>query len=90
MSSDHGGSLTRNVCRRFVFCFLAALLRTGAATSARAAEAIEGTAVLWGTVTAEVPFTAAQVYARNLDENMLYTVFTGGGQYRAINLMPAR
>jgi virginiamycin B lyase len=43
---------------------------------------------LSGTVTAEADFKAAQVYARNLDKNMLYTVFTNQGEYRAINLMP--
>ena len=56
--------------------------------SACFADAIPGTASLSGTVTAERPFEAAMVYARNLDESMLYTVYTNKGEYRAINLMP--
>ncbi len=58
------------------------------AATADAAKRIPGTSVLTGTVTAEAPFKAAQVYARNLDKNMLYTVFTHKGNYRTINLMP--
>lgn len=51
-------------------------------------ERIPGTAVLGGQVTAEGPFVAAQVYAKNLDKNMLYTVYTHKGSYRAPNLLP--
>ncbi len=58
------------------------------ATIALGAPAIPGTATLTGTVSAETPFTAAQVYAKNLDRNMLYTVFTHNGSYRAPNLLP--
>lgn len=53
-----------------------------------AAETIAGTASLSGEITAEEPFSAAQVYARNMDKNMLYMVYTNRGQYSAINLMP--
>lgn len=52
------------------------------------AEGIPGTATLTGTVSANEPFIAAQVYAKNLDRNMLYTVFTHNGSYRAPNLLP--
>ncbi len=60
----------------------------GKITTASAAEAIAGTASLSGSITAENPFTAAQVYARNMDKNMLYMVYTNRGRYSAINLMP--
>ena len=55
---------------------------TTASTSSDAAAAAAtpepATAQLSGTVTAQSPFTAAQVYAWNRDRNMLYMVFTGG------------
>jgi streptogramin lyase len=60
----------------------------GEMNSAYAAETIAGTASLSGSVTAERPFTAAQVYARNMDKSMLYMVYTNRGRYAAINLMP--
>jgi sugar lactone lactonase YvrE len=49
---------------------------------------IVGTARMAGTVTAENPFIAAKVYARNLDKDMLYMVYTADGHYTTINLMP--
>ena len=51
-------------------------------------EVMEGMGALSGTVTASQPFQAAQVYARNLDKNVLYMVYTHNGQYQAINMMP--
>lgn len=61
---------------------------TGKMAPACAAETMAGTASLSGSVKADKPFTAAQVYARNIDKNMLYMVFTKAGRYSAINLMP--
>ena len=49
---------------------------------------VPGTATLSGTVSAPGPFTAAQVYARNLDRDMVYMVYTHGGRYRAVALFP--
>ena len=49
---------------------------------------ISGTGKLSGSVTAPRPFTAAQVYATNVDKNILYMVYTSGGHYRAPNLLP--
>ena len=72
--------------RRFVVS--AVLIMALGADWALGAPAIPGTATLTGTVSAETPFTAAQVYAKNLDRNMLYTVFTHNGKYRAPNLLP--
>lgn len=57
-------------------------------STATATDSLANTSTLSGTVTAETPFVAAQVYARNLDKNMLYTVFTNKGRYRTISLMP--
>ena len=55
--------------------------------SSSTADSLDGLNRLSGAVSAEAPFAAAYVYARNLDKNVLYTVFTHKGQYRAINLM---
>lgn len=65
---------------------LAAALLYGHAL--RAAALLPGTAGVSGAVTAEQPFTAAQVYAWNRDRNILYMVYSGKGQYRARNLLP--
>jgi streptogramin lyase len=56
----------------------------------RAPEAgrISGTGTLSGMVEAPKPFKAARVYARNLDKNILFMVYTVGGRYRAVNLFP--
>ena len=40
---------------------------------------VPGTATLSGTVTASQPFTAAQVYVRNVDRGIVYMVYTNGG-----------
>lgn len=60
----------------------------GKIPTAYSADTLPGTASLSGSVKAEKPFTAAQVYARNMDKNMLYMVYTNSGRYSAINLMP--
>jgi virginiamycin B lyase len=52
------------------------------------AAAISGTGTLSGKVEASKPFQAAQVYAKNLDNNMLFVVYTVGGKYEAVNLLP--
>lgn len=65
-----------------------ALLCGCAAAPALGGPAIPGTSILTGQVKADAPFAAAQVYAKNLDRNMLYTVFTHKGTYRAPNLLP--
>lgn len=49
---------------------------------------LAGMARLAGTVTAPQAFKAAQVYMRNVDKNILYMVFTSGGQFRAQPLFP--
>jgi virginiamycin B lyase len=58
------------------------------AVPAALAAGIPGTARLSGRVTADAPFTAAQVYALNRDRSMLYMVYTAEGAYAAPNLVP--
>jgi streptogramin lyase len=52
------------------------------------AATISGTGTLTGTVNAPKAFQAAQVYAKNLDNNMVYVVYTVGGHYQVVNLLP--
>ena len=83
LSSRHGASPCR--ARLFATVLCASFLAlTGAGLQAE----VPGTATLSGTVTASEPFTAAQVYARNLDRDMVYQVYTNGGRYRAVALFP--
>ena len=59
----------------------------GAPTIAAAA-ALPGFGSLSGTVESKAPFKAAQVFIRNVDKRMLYTVYTNAGQFRAVALFP--
>src|SRR3989338_6349914 len=52
------------------------------------AAAIPGTGTLSGTVQVPKPFKVAQVYAMNVDKNILYMVYTSGGRYQAVNMIP--
>ena len=45
------------------------------------------TGVMSGSVSGPNKFSAAKVYAKNLDKNMLYMVYTNKGLYRMPNLM---
>lgn len=58
------------------------------AAQAQGAGGVAGTAVITGTVDAARPFKAAQVFIRNTDRRMLYMVFTQGGRFRAVALLP--
>ena len=49
---------------------------------------VAGTGTLSGTVKAPKAFTAARVYAKNVDKNVVYMVYTNQGHFRAINLLP--
>lgn len=60
----------------------------GLSTPANAADGIPGTATLSGTVRANSPFNAAQVYAKNHDKSMLYMVYSNDGRFSTVNLMP--
>ncbi len=50
--------------------------------------AIAGTGTLSGNVKAPKEFKAAKVYAKNLDKNVVYMVFTEDGKYQAVDLFP--
>jgi streptogramin lyase len=50
--------------------------------------AVSGMGSLSGTVKAPKEFKAAQIYARNVDKNVVYMVYTEGGKYQAVNLFP--
>jgi len=67
-------------------------LESGAATdvksSAVTASSIRGTGSLSGKVDASKDFKGAQVYVRNVDKNIVYTVYTSGGRYKAVDLLP--
>ena len=76
-------SLRADVCS-----LLTALLVVALTTTNSMADEIPGTATLSGHVSAEQSFVAAQVYALNHDKRMLYSVYTSGGSYKIINLMP--
>jgi virginiamycin B lyase len=55
---------------------------------AGASSAISGTGTLSGTVRSSKEFKSAKVYARNVEKNVVYMVFTENGKYEAIDLFP--
>jgi len=55
---------------------------------AGAASPLAGLGSLSGTVKAPKEFKAAKVYAKNVDKNVVYMVFTEGGRYQAVDLFP--
>jgi virginiamycin B lyase len=59
-----------------------------AGPSLAAQSTIAGTGAVSGTITAAVPFKAAQVYLYNADKRFTYMVYTSGGKYQAINVLP--
>src|SRR5438477_7168797 len=68
---------------------IAGLLFLIASTPAAALEStIAGAGAVSGTVTAARPFTAAQVYLKSTDKPVTFMVYTAGGKYQAINVMP--
>jgi virginiamycin B lyase len=69
---------------------LAGLCGALAVVPSRAAEGdgLPGTASVSGTVQAPRAFKAAQVHLMNTDKNVLFMVYTSGGRYRAVNLLP--
>lgn len=74
-----------------IVCLFGLLMTFGVAglsTSANAAKGIRGTATLSGTVRADAPLNAVQVYAKNHDRSMLYMVYSNDGRFKTVNLMP--
>src|ERR1700722_8303710 len=57
-------------------------------SAAAHADHIAGTGELAGKVTAPSAYTAAKVFARLSGKNITYVVFTEGGRYSAVNVMP--
>jgi len=51
---------------------------------------LAGLASVSGTVTSYAPFKAAKVYFRNVDKRMQYMVYTAGGKYQAMHLLPGK
>src|SRR6185436_6506273 len=49
---------------------------------------LAGLARVSGTVTSDKPFKAAKVYFRNAERRMQYMVYTAGGKYQAMHLLP--
>lgn len=49
---------------------------------------LAGLASVSGTVTSYAPFKAAKVYFRNVEKRMQYMVYTAGGKYQAMHLLP--
>lgn len=77
----------------FTACLVVASVVVGvsgwvAAIPTTAQAAVPGTGTLSGTVESAAPFKAAQVFIRNVDRRILYTVFTNAGQFRAVALFP--
>jgi streptogramin lyase len=52
------------------------------------ADLITGMGSISGTVKAPKEFKAAKVYAKNVDKNVVYMVYTVGGKYQAVDLFP--
>ncbi len=66
----------------------ALLLSAGLFSAPTLADKIRGTGELSGKVTAPAAFTAAKVFAHLKDKNVTYIVFTEGGKYSAVNMIP--
>ena len=49
---------------------------------------VPGTGMLTGEVTAPGAFQAAKVYAKNVDKNIIYMVYTGSGHYQTVAMLP--
>lgn len=64
------------------------IVALGLVTASTQAAEIQGAGSISGTVEARKPFTAAQVYIRNVEKRILYMVYTNGGRFRAVNLFP--
>src|SRR5260221_11615092 len=72
---------------RAITWFSAFLLAAWSAAAVSQSE-LAGLASVSGTVTSPAPFKAAKVYFRNADRRMQYMVYTAGGNYQAMHLLP--
>src|SRR5882672_6881458 len=92
--------MNRNLCRSslvwvfgFVYLFgvgnvVKAQNKSTKSSGAGTASPLAGLGSLSGTVKAPKDFKAAKVYAKNVDKNVVYMVFTEGGRYQAVDLFP--
>jgi streptogramin lyase len=67
---------------------LCATYLVGVTATAQQRSELAGMGRLSGTVTSTQPFKAAQVFIQNVDKNIVYMVFTTGGQFRSVALFP--
>jgi len=68
--------------------WLAALSLVAWSAGALAQSELAGLASVSGTVSSSAPFKAAKVYFRDTERRMQYMVYTAGGKYQAVNLLP--
>ncbi len=67
---------------------LGGILLSAVLAAPAAADHIAGTGDLQGTVAAPKAFAAAKVFAHKAGSNITYVVFTQGGKYDVVNVMP--
>ncbi|HTC62158.1 MAG TPA: carboxypeptidase-like regulatory domain-containing protein, partial [Candidatus Saccharimonadales bacterium] len=73
----------------FGFATLArAQSRSEKSAGSDAMSTLAGLGSISGTVKAPKEFKAAKVYAKNVDKNVVYMVFTEGGRFQAVDLFP--
>src|SRR5262245_33180064 len=80
-------TLERSLAALLALVVVAAFLAAPPA-AAQGSKELAGTASVSGTVTSPTPFKAARVYFRNVDRRMQYMVYTAGGKYNAMYLLP--
>ena len=62
--------------------------KSAKSAGAGATGTLAGLGSISGTVKAPMEFKAAKVYAKNVDKNVVYMVFTEGGRYQVVDLFP--
>jgi virginiamycin B lyase len=71
-----------------VLCAVLAAQNATAQSPASTSTELSGLASVSGAVTSAAPFQAAKVHFRNVDKRVQYTVYTAGGKYNAMYLLP--
>src|SRR4051794_13593226 len=78
----------RNRRKSLVVALLLLLGAFGAQPATAAESTITGAGAVPGTVPGPKPFTAVHVYLRGQEKPVTFMVFTAGGKYQAINVLP--
>src|SRR5262249_33089211 len=86
-SKAPGHSREETTMQRIATALSGILLSTALAAPAFA-DHIAGTGDLQGTVSASKAFSAAKVFAHKAGTHITYVVFTAGGKYDVVNVMP--